>query len=116
MRHSFYAPDRNTKNAGRGSGGKPLDRGSRFGSSGSKAAGVTETKEKGFMIVEAKVKAALKANEAAPEVRSEILGELSMYRVNISIARECHDKKSEKDLTKNFINYLNQKSNESRGK
>lgn len=109
MRHSFYAPDRNTKNAGRGSGGKHLDRGSRFGFSGSKASVVTKTKEKGFMIVEAKVKAALKANEDAPEVRSEILGKLSMYRVNISIAREFHDKKSEKDLTKKFINYLNQK-------
>lgn len=108
MRHSFYAPDRNTKNAGRGSGGKPLDRGSRYAFSGVKAAGIAETKDKGLMIVEAKIKAALKANEAAPEVRSEIYGKLSEYQLNITMARKFRDKKAEKDLTKNFISYLNQ--------
>lgn len=115
MRHTFYANNRKSNNR-RGFGSKPLAGKSYYGSLAARYGGVMETKEKGFMIVEAKVKEALKANEVVPEVRSEILGELSMYRVNISIARECHDKKSEKDLTKNFINYLNQKSNESRGK
>lgn len=112
MRHTFYANNRNS-NGKRGFGAGSAVRSGcyRFSSGpGTK----TKVKDKGDLILEAKIKAALKANEAAPEVRSEILEELSMYRVNISIAREFHDKKSEKDLTKNYINYLNQKSNEKR--
>lgn len=50
------------------------------------------------------------------ETRLEIIGKLSMYRANATIARQCNDPKSEKTLKKEFINYLDQKFNERRGK
>ena len=41
------------------------------------------------------------------KVREDILGELSLYSLNMKIAIDCNDKKAIKNLKKEFIQYLN---------
>ncbi len=42
------------------------------------------------------------------ETRDNILGELQIYRVNLTLAKEFNDKSTEKKLNKEIMKFLNQ--------
>lgn len=63
---------------------------------------------KSDMILEARIKSLLDKHKGDPEIISEINGCLSMYECNRTIALELGRKKSVAELTKEFLNQLNQ--------
>lgn len=110
MRHMFYANNRNPI-ASRGSDKKAdffknrNNSGKLFGFS---AQSKNSMNRSGDPIAD-KVSDLLQLYAQDEETRLEIIGKLSMYRANATIARQCNDPKSEKTLKKEFIKYLDQK-------
>lgn len=102
MRHSFYAPNRN-KDPGARRMGSDLRKNYICDSQGKHT-----SMSKDDRILSMRIKSALDRYSGDSEKRSEILGEVSMFEVNRTIARECHDKQGEKALAKNFNRYLSE--------
>lgn len=59
-------------------------------------------------FLEIRIKSLLEKYENDKDTRDNILGELQIYRLNLTLAREFHDKTAERNLTKKFIHFLNQ--------
>lgn len=107
MRHSLYA---NNRKIPTGSGAnRDL---SLAGSPRSVIA--PDPKDKKTIILENLYRRALDLYKDDKETRDEILNRGSMYPINVSLARKCGDKKQEKQLTNELINFLNQKIKEKR--
>lgn len=111
MKHNFYANNRTQKSVDRQISAmknagfrSPV----RSGGTPKKATGITDR------IVGDKADKALEAYSDDPKIYSEITGKVSMYAVNLSIARQYKDKKSEKDLTREIVGYLDLKIKERR--
>ena len=58
-------------------------------------------------VLETAINAALKRNSDNPEIRSEILNRVGMYRIIAEIARNYRDKKAIETLKRELANYLN---------
>ena len=65
-------------------------------------------KNKFFPSLEDSVNEILTLYEDSPNVRAEIIGNLEIYILNRTIARDLKSSKSEKKLTEEFTNYLKQ--------
>jgi hypothetical protein len=112
MRHTFYANNRNSI-VSRGSekmffSNNRNNSGKFFGSS---TQSKSVTKRSGNPIAD-KVSDLLDLYAQDEEIKDEIIGKLSMYRANVTIARQFNNPKREKTLKKEFLNYLDQKLNE----
>lgn len=59
-------------------------------------------------FLEMRIKSLLEKYENDKDTRDNILGEFQIYHLNLALSREFHDKKTEKNLTKKFIQFLNQ--------
>ena len=102
MRHSFYAPNRN-KNPGARRVDSNSGKNYIYDSHGKHT-----SMSKDDRILSMRIKSVLDRYSVDSEKRSQILGEVSMFEVNRTIARECHDKQGEKALVKNFNRYLSE--------
>ena len=65
-------------------------------------------KEEKKSSLEMRINSLLKKYENDEETKKKILGELQMYRVNLTIARDLKNTLSEKNLTKKFYEFLKQ--------
>lgn len=59
--------------------------------------------------LESRLKALLALYKDDPETVSEIRGKASMYEANVAIARAYHDKRGEKRLEAEFLEYIKNK-------
>lgn len=59
--------------------------------------------------LENRLKALLNQYKGDTKTRSEIIGKISMYRCNVAIAREFHDKETEKQLERDLLEYIKSK-------
>lgn len=59
-------------------------------------------------FLEMKIKSLLEKYKNDNETKRKILDEMQMYRLNLTIARNFYDEDTEKNLTKNFIQFLKQ--------
>ena len=59
-------------------------------------------------FLEMRIKSLLDKYKNDKETQDKILGELNLYLINITIARELNDKNTEKNLTREFMKFLNQ--------
>ena len=64
---------------------------------------------KSDMILESLLRRVTEKYNGNQDVRSEIQSRTEMYSINVSLAREYHDKNAVKQLRKEFIQYLNSK-------
>lgn len=108
MRYSFYASDHNAKKVRKsgqafnqsrsGNYHNPDQKNQKSGSLG------VDKKDKILII---RMKTLFDKYKNDPETLQEIRSKLSMFEINRTIARDFNDKSTERDLTKDFINYLN---------
>lgn len=59
-------------------------------------------------FLEMKFKSLMEKYKNDHAIRETLLGELQIYRLNLTLAREFNDKDTEKQLRRNFIQFLNQ--------
>lgn len=57
-------------------------------------------------VLEKRLDFLLKKYTHDAKTTEKILGELQIYRINLTIARETKNRRSERELTKNFLNFL----------
>lgn len=108
MRHSLYASERNAKTARiigqafnlsrSGNYQRPDHKDQRSGALGA------DRKDK---VLETRLTLLMRKYKDDPETIEEIRSTVSMFVINRSIARQCKNNTTEKDLTRKFIEYLN---------
>ncbi|MCD7802363.1 MAG: hypothetical protein LUH09_05595 [Clostridiales bacterium] len=59
--------------------------------------------------LENRLKALLTKYKKDPKMYSEIYGKIAMYECNITLARKYHDKKTEKQLERDLLEYIKSK-------
>ena len=102
MRHNLYM---NCNNHGVRSGGKRVESDySRQPPNHKKQ--MLSTIKKNFVSLDNLANAVLEKYNDDPLMRDEVIGKINIYRVNFTIAKECNNEKSQKELTKGIRNYL----------